>query len=72
MQWFGRGNGNQYAQSRQKSGYAYIAQSKENSQLEISAFNDLDVGRLNREEIERLHAFWLQWVSLLLHALSPN
>ena len=55
MQWFGRGNGNQYAQSRQKSGYAYIAQSKENSQLEISAFNDLDVGRLNREEIERLH-----------------
>ena len=35
-QSFGRGNESQYAQSRQWNSQAYIAQSKENSQLEIS------------------------------------
>ena len=37
-----------------RNGQAHIAQSKENSHPKISASDDSNVGRLNREEIERL------------------
>ena len=37
-----------------RNGQAHIAQSKENSQPKTSASDDSNVGRLNREEIERL------------------
>ena len=55
-QSFGRGYGNQYAQFEQRNHQTHIAQSNEISQPEILASNDSNVGRLHREEIERLYS----------------